>query len=235
MMSRRRQYAHRRGSARHAGDVGCARVRPGRLRRRPGRGRGRARALFGRLGADPRGGTCVEVGCGPGRMTAALAERFDRVLALDVSPAMLAQARGAVTDERRRVPRGLGRPARRSGGRGRGRRSSAISSSSTCRRASAVSRTSRRVRARARAEGEAFVQLPVLDDGAPRPRVACAALGARAADGIPRPDAPARVSRLPPHARRARSGARGAGLRVRRRPTSGRTRPTASAGTCSSG
>jgi SAM-dependent methyltransferase len=52
--------------------------------------------LFGRLGADPRGGVCVEVGCGPGRMTGALAERFDEVLALDVSPAMLEQARTAV-------------------------------------------------------------------------------------------------------------------------------------------
>jgi SAM-dependent methyltransferase len=54
-------------------------------------------ALFGRLGADPRGGTCVEVGCGPGRMTGALAARFERVLALDVSPAMLARAREHVT------------------------------------------------------------------------------------------------------------------------------------------
>jgi SAM-dependent methyltransferase len=53
--------------------------------------------LFGRLGADPRGGTCVEVGCGPGRMTEALADRFDRVLALDVSPAMLERARAEVT------------------------------------------------------------------------------------------------------------------------------------------
>jgi SAM-dependent methyltransferase len=49
--------------------------------------------LLGRLGADPHGGTCVEVGCGPGRMTAALAERFDQVLAVDVSPAMLDRAR----------------------------------------------------------------------------------------------------------------------------------------------
>jgi ubiquinone/menaquinone biosynthesis C-methylase UbiE len=53
--------------------------------------------LFGRLGGDPRGGTCVEVGCGPGRMTQALAERFDAVVALDVSPAMLEQARENVT------------------------------------------------------------------------------------------------------------------------------------------
>jgi trans-aconitate methyltransferase len=66
----------------------------------PGRGRAELEGLFDRLGADPRGGTCVEVGCGPGRMTAALADRFDRVLALDVSPAMLAQARAAVPDER---------------------------------------------------------------------------------------------------------------------------------------
>jgi ubiquinone/menaquinone biosynthesis C-methylase UbiE len=49
--------------------------------------------LFGRLGGDPRGGTCVEVGCGPGRMTGALAERFEHVIALDVSPAMLDRAR----------------------------------------------------------------------------------------------------------------------------------------------
>ena len=62
----------------------------------PERGREELEALFGRLGADPRGGVCVEVGCGPGRMTSALAERFDRVLAVDVSPEMLARARAAV-------------------------------------------------------------------------------------------------------------------------------------------
>jgi trans-aconitate methyltransferase len=66
----------------------------------PTRGRLELEGLFDRLGADPRGGTCVEVGCGPGRMTAALAERFDRVLALDVSPAMLERARVAVPDQR---------------------------------------------------------------------------------------------------------------------------------------
>jgi SAM-dependent methyltransferase len=53
--------------------------------------------LFGRLGADPSRGVCVEVGCGPGRMTAALAARFDRVLALDVSPAMVERARHSVS------------------------------------------------------------------------------------------------------------------------------------------
>ncbi len=66
----------------------------------PQRGRSELEGLFERLGADPRAGTCVEVGCGPGRMTGALAERFDRVLALDVSPAMLERARAAVLDER---------------------------------------------------------------------------------------------------------------------------------------
>jgi SAM-dependent methyltransferase len=65
----------------------------------PARGREELAALFGRLGADPRGGACIEVGSGPGRMTAGLAERFDRVLALDVSPAMLQQARLAIPDE----------------------------------------------------------------------------------------------------------------------------------------
>jgi SAM-dependent methyltransferase len=53
--------------------------------------------LFGRLGADPRGGVCVEIGSGPGRMTSYLAERFERVIAVDVSPAMLERARRAVT------------------------------------------------------------------------------------------------------------------------------------------
>jgi len=54
-------------------------------------------SLFGRLTGDPRGGTCVEVGCGPGRMTDALAGRFEQVIAVDVSPAMLEQAAGNVT------------------------------------------------------------------------------------------------------------------------------------------
>ena len=65
----------------------------------PARGSAELASLFGRLGSDPRGGTCVEVGCGPGRMTADLARRFDRVIALDVSPAMLAQARERLVAE----------------------------------------------------------------------------------------------------------------------------------------
>src|SRR4249919_3163784 len=52
--------------------------------------------LFGRLGADGRGGTCVEVGCGPGRMTGLLAARFERVVAVDVSSEMLDLARSRV-------------------------------------------------------------------------------------------------------------------------------------------
>jgi ubiquinone/menaquinone biosynthesis C-methylase UbiE len=60
------------------------------------RGREELEGFLGRLGADPRGGVCVELGCGFGRMTEALAERFDRVLALDVSPAMLERARESV-------------------------------------------------------------------------------------------------------------------------------------------
>lgn len=63
----------------------------------PARGAEELEGLFGRLGADPRGGVCVEVGCGPGRMTSALAGRFGRVIALDVSPAMLERARETVT------------------------------------------------------------------------------------------------------------------------------------------
>jgi len=63
----------------------------------PATGVSELEGLFGRLGANPRGGTCVEVGCGPGRMTGALAERFDRVVAVDVSPAMLERARATVT------------------------------------------------------------------------------------------------------------------------------------------
>jgi len=54
-------------------------------------------SLFSRLGGGPRGGVCVEVGCGFGRISAVLARRFDRVLALDVSPKMLDLARAAVT------------------------------------------------------------------------------------------------------------------------------------------
>ena len=45
---------------------------------------------------DPElGGTCVEIGCGVGRVTSALARSFDRVVAVDVSAEMLERARVA--------------------------------------------------------------------------------------------------------------------------------------------
>jgi SAM-dependent methyltransferase len=48
---------------------------------------------------SPRlGGTCVEIGCGAGRMTRALAADFDRVVALDVSADMISQAQKVVPD-----------------------------------------------------------------------------------------------------------------------------------------
>lgn len=62
----------------------------------PATARSELESLFSRLGADPRRGVCVEVGCGFGRMTAVLAERFDRVVAVDVSPRMLELARAGV-------------------------------------------------------------------------------------------------------------------------------------------
>ena len=62
----------------------------------PTRGEEELASLFGRLGADPRGGVCVEVGCGPGRMTGPLAQMVERVVAVDVSPAMIGGARAAV-------------------------------------------------------------------------------------------------------------------------------------------
>jgi len=42
------------------------------------------------------GGACVEIGCGPGRVTAAMAADFRDVLALDVSPDLLERAGRAV-------------------------------------------------------------------------------------------------------------------------------------------
>jgi SAM-dependent methyltransferase len=135
----------------------------------PKRGRMELEGLFERLGADPRGGTCVEVGCGSGRMTAALAERFDRVLALDVSPAMLERARAAVPDQRvefRAVS---------------GERLDGVYDASAdvlvCylvlqhlpSRAAVLAYFAEFARVLS-ADGEVFVQLPVLDEGL-RPRV----------------------------------------------------------------
>ena len=179
----------------------------------PATGEAELAGLFGRLGADPRGGTCVEVGCGPGRMTGALAERFDRVVALDVSPAMLEQARANVTAAERRVPS----PCRASGSRasrtGAPTRSSATSSSSTCPRRAVVALVPARVRA--------VCSLPAARRSSRCP-CSAARLG-RALARRPRPARPARPEARPaaPPSAATASRARelddalaGAGLRV---------------------
>jgi ubiquinone/menaquinone biosynthesis C-methylase UbiE len=135
----------------------------------PARGEQELASLFGRLGADPRGGVCVEVGCGPGRMTGSLAERFDHVLAVDVSPAMLERARAAVPApniEFRAV----------SGERLDGV-ADAVADVVVCYlvlqhlpRRALVERYFAEFARVLRPGGEAFVQLPVLDPGL-RPRI----------------------------------------------------------------
>lgn len=134
----------------------------------PARGEQELASLFGRLGADPRGGVCVEVGCGPGRMTGSLAERFDHVLAVDVSPAMLGRARAAVPAsnvEFRAVS---------------GERLDGVADASAdvvvcylvfqhLPRRAIVERYLREFARVLQAGGEAFVQIPVLDPGL-RPR-----------------------------------------------------------------
>lgn len=44
-------------------------------------------------------GTCVELGCGVGRITRHLSERFERVIAIDISPGNLALCRQHLADE----------------------------------------------------------------------------------------------------------------------------------------
>ena len=169
----------------------------------PATGASELAGLFGRLGGDPRGGTCVEVGCGPGRMTGALAERFDRVVAVDVSPAMLERARAAVTApnvELRRASPATGSTASRTGvadalvcylvlqhlpcARGRRRRTSA--SSRACSRPAARRSSS------------------CLCSAAGRPRSGGAARGPLVAVARAGPTTGAGLPRLPPDARRAR-------------------------------
>jgi ubiquinone/menaquinone biosynthesis C-methylase UbiE len=135
----------------------------------PARGAAELDSLFSRLGADPRGGTCVEVGCGPGRMTGALAERFDRVVAVDVSPAMVERARARVTAANVEF--------RVVGGDRLDGVADASADAVVCYLVlqhvpgrgvmAAYLREFARVLAR---DGEAYVQLPVLDPGA-RPRL----------------------------------------------------------------
>jgi SAM-dependent methyltransferase len=51
--------------------------------------------LLDERGVDGAGKTAIDLGCGVGRFTQALARRFDRVVGLDVSESMVAQAREA--------------------------------------------------------------------------------------------------------------------------------------------
>ena len=67
----------------------------------PERARDELDSLFGRLGgAPPADSACLEIGCGVGRMTVHLAQRFRRVVGVDVSPAMLERAREKLAGRR---------------------------------------------------------------------------------------------------------------------------------------
>ena len=132
----------------------------------PVRGAEELASLFGRLGADPRGGVCLELGCGPGRMTAALATRFEHVVAVDVSPAMLARAReavGAPNVEFREVS-GEGLAGAADGSFDVAVCYLVLQHLPTRRLVGAYVAELGRV---LRPGGEAFVQLPVLDPGLP--------------------------------------------------------------------
>ncbi len=135
----------------------------------PSRGESELKALFGRLGADPRGGTCIEVGCGPGRMTKHLAKRFDRVLALDVSPAMLAQARANAPDDNVEVREISGERLDGVAGRSADVLVCYLVLQHLPRRALVLRYFSEFARV-LKPSGQAFVQLPILDEGA-LPRV----------------------------------------------------------------
>jgi SAM-dependent methyltransferase len=50
-----------------------------------------------------RTGTCIEIGCGSGRMTNALLDHFDRVFAIDVSPEQIATAKQLLGDRSTKV------------------------------------------------------------------------------------------------------------------------------------
>ncbi len=54
---------------------------------------------YGRI----RGGVCIEIGCGCGRLTSPLLSHFDRVLGIDVSPDQIALARRILGNETARV------------------------------------------------------------------------------------------------------------------------------------
>ena len=56
----------------------------------------------------PGHGLAVDLGCGVGRLSRALAERFDEVVGVDVAPEMVARARELVPDDRVRFEVGDG-------------------------------------------------------------------------------------------------------------------------------
>ncbi len=63
------------------------------------RGAEEADALLAFCGLDPsHDKTMLEIGCGVGRMTRRFSERYGRVVAVDVSPAMLSRARENLSD-----------------------------------------------------------------------------------------------------------------------------------------
>jgi len=59
----------------------------------PERGRSELQGMFERLGADPHGGTCIEVGCGSGRMSGYLARCGVEPYGIDLSAEMVRVAR----------------------------------------------------------------------------------------------------------------------------------------------
>lgn len=69
--------------------------------------------IFGaRTGVPHHGGVCIELGCGVGRVTRRLADRFDKVIALDISPGNLAlcdayMAEEGVTNVETRLMQGI--------------------------------------------------------------------------------------------------------------------------------
>lgn len=56
---------------------------------------GRVLKTLSRLGIAPRFGLALDYGCGVGRLSRALSQRFQRVLGVDIAEAMLAEARTA--------------------------------------------------------------------------------------------------------------------------------------------
>jgi SAM-dependent methyltransferase len=53
------------------------------------------RPFFEKMRFDPRGKTALEIGCGIGRLARCLADDFDEVIGVDVSPEMIARASAA--------------------------------------------------------------------------------------------------------------------------------------------